>query len=74
MCLANCAAPAWARVKVLVQAAVVVFGRSSEAREPWIRQYLLDGDATRGVGIEEGMDKAFGCGVGYQRMEVIERL
>jgi len=67
---ADCAALAWARVKVLVQTTVVVFGRSSEAREPWVRQYLLDCEATRGVGIEEVMDKAFGCGLGYQRMEV----
>jgi len=69
-CHADRAAPACARVKVLVQIAVVVFGRSSGAREPWIRQYVHEGDAARGVGIEEGMDKAFGCGVGYQRMEV----
>jgi len=63
---ADRAAPACAWVKVLVQIAVVVFGRSSEAHEPWIRQC----EATRGVGIEEGMNKAFGCGVGNQRMEV----
>ena len=63
-----------AREPKFVQVEIVVFGRSREARKPWIRQRWVDGEAMRGVGVEEGMDKAFGCGAlggaGCQRMEV----
>jgi len=31
--------------------------------------YLLSSEVTHGVGIEEGMYKALGCGVGYQAAE-----
>ena len=37
--------------------------------EPCIWQCLLGGEATRGVGIGEDMDKALGCGVRCQRLK-----
>jgi len=46
------------------------FGRGSEARESSIRQSLLGPEATRGFGIEESTDKALGCGVGCQGLNV----
>jgi len=35
-----------------------------------IRQSLLGPEATRGFGIKESMDKALGCGVGCQGLNV----
>ena len=63
--------PEWGRVKkVIVHITVVVFSRSSDVHELWMRQCFFSGEATRGVGTEEGTDKALGCGIGYQRLEV----
>jgi len=43
-----------------------VFGRSREARQPCVRQRLLGGEATCGVGMEKGTDEVLCCGGGRE--------
>ena len=46
-----------------------MFRRSREGREPCMRQCLLGGEATSGVGtvgLEKGTDEVLGCDVGRE--------
>jgi len=52
--------PASPGIKVLAQAAQVMFRRSCGAREPCMRRCLGSGEATFGDGTED-TDEVFGC-------------
>jgi len=53
--------PASPGIKVLAQAAQVMFRQSCEARQPCMQQCLRSGEATFGDGMEEDTDDVFGC-------------